>query len=320
MADESSVIEHGRQRRRILVGRLLMVGLILGALVIFFMEDLITIFDEEYSIVVVFPGAAGMTEGSPVWLSGREVGTVASVGFMPSGGDSLARVVLNLTLPVDVKSQVREDSKVRLTSVGFVSEKVVDIVPGTAAFPELEPGDTLRQEPLLTPKDLTRRAGIVSQRLDTVMTELRSHVPDIRARLLQTQHAFAGLDGVMSEAQQLQSDMDANPGFALLRDPAFEASLRNTRAHAAELPELIARLRNSAGAASDVRVALARLQARADSLSVQLAAATNALYNPNGTLARMQQDSAIARAIGAARAQLDSLMADMRSNPLRYVY
>jgi phospholipid/cholesterol/gamma-HCH transport system substrate-binding protein len=320
MAAETSTIERQRQRRRLLVGRLLMAGLIATALLIFFMEDIVTMFDEEYAIVVVFPGAAGLTEGSPVWVSGREVGTVTSVGFMPSSSDSLARVVLHLLLPVDVQSQVRADSRIRLTSIGFVSEKVVDILPGTAGSPVLAPGDTLRQEPLLTPQDLTHRAGLVSQRLDTVMAELRIHVPGIRARLLQTQRAFAGLDGVMAEAGRLQADMDASPGLAVLRDPAFETSLRNARAHAAELPVLIRRLRENAGAASEMRTALARLQLRADSLGMQLAAASLALENPNGTLARMQQDTALTRALNAARAQLDSLMADMRSNPLRYVF
>lgn len=320
MAAETSVIEKQRQRRRILVGRLLMFGLIAGALVIFFAEDLLTMFDEEYAIVVVFPGAAGVTEGSPVWVSGREVGAVTSVGFMPSGGDSLARVVLHLMLPVDVQTQVRADSRIRLTSVGFVSEKVVDIVPGTADAPVVAPGDTLRQEPLLTPQELTRRAGLVTQRLDTVMAEMRLHVPAIRARLLQTQQAFAGLDGVMVAAARLQADMDASPGLAVLRDPAFGASLRNVRTHAAELPVLIGRLRENAGAASEMRTALARLQARADSLGMQMAAASMALENPNGTLARMQQDTALTHALNAARAQLDSLMIDMRSNPLRYVF
>jgi hypothetical protein len=124
----------------------------------------------------------------------------------------------------------------------------------------------------------------------------------------------------MAETGRLQADMDASPGLAVLRDPAFETSLRNAQAHAAELPVLIRRLRENAGAASEMRTALARLQLRADSLGMQLAAASLALENPNGTLARMQQDTALTRALNAARAQLDSLMADMRSNPLRYVF
>jgi hypothetical protein len=124
----------------------------------------------------------------------------------------------------------------------------------------------------------------------------------------------------MLEARQLQSDLEANPGMALLRDPSFAASLERTRGHAAELPLMLGRLRDSTGPAVQVQAAIARLQLRADSLSTQLAAATAALDNPNGTLSRMQQDTAIMRAVNAARAELDSLMADMRRNPLRYVF
>jgi hypothetical protein len=124
----------------------------------------------------------------------------------------------------------------------------------------------------------------------------------------------------MVEAQPPQIPVAARPASALLRDPAFDAALRRTREHAEELPRLIERARGSAGGAADVGAALARLQARADTLADRLAEAGAALDNPNGTLARMQQDSALVRAIHAARAELDSLVADARRNPLRYVF
>lgn len=327
MAGEDSTLDESRQRReesrlrhRSLLGGLIIIVLVASALLIFFMENLLNAFDRNYEIHIVLPAATGLTPDSPVWVSGREIGVVSSIGFLPASGDSLARIVLALELPVSVRSQVRADSEVRLTSVGVMSERVVDILPGTAAARALEPGDTLRQTPKLTPAELTARAAAVRKDLSAVTAELRAQTPAVRARMLQMQRAFAGMDAAMAEARRLQLDLDANPGLALLQDPAFAESLRRTQSHAAQLPALIAQLSDRAGPAGEVRTALARLQARADSLSGQLAAATSALENPNSTLARMQQDTAITRAINAARVALDSLMADMRANPLRYVF
>jgi phospholipid/cholesterol/gamma-HCH transport system substrate-binding protein len=309
-----------RHTRRLVLGSLIIFLLFAGSLLIFFMDDLLAAFDRTYPLYVVMPGATGLVAESPVWVSGREVGRVTSIGLLPAGNDTLARILISVELPVSVQSQVRTDSEVRLTSIGPISERVVDISAGSAAAAVIASGDTLLQATQVTGLQLTDRALIVKANLDTALAALQTHAPAIRARLQQTERAFAGLEAVMGEAGRLQIDLDANPGMALLRDPSFAASLEATRAHAAELPLLIGRLRDSTGPAAEVRTALARLQLRADSVQVQLAAAAAALDNPNGTLARIRQDTALLRALNDARAQLDSLIADMRSNPLRYVY
>jgi phospholipid/cholesterol/gamma-HCH transport system substrate-binding protein len=320
MAGEDSTAARSRQRRRVLAGTLLLVALIAGSLLTFFLDVLLERFERTYTIHAVLPGATGLAAESAVWLSGREVGRVSSVGLMPSGADSLARVIVDLRMPLNVQSHVRRDSEVRVTSIGPMSDKVLDISAGTAGSAVLSPGDTLRSAPQTTAMQLAQRSAAIKVSLDTVVAELMSFGPAIRARLEQTERSFAGLDAVMVEADRLQADIAANPGLALLQDPSFAAALDGTRRHAAELPVMIRRLGDSAGPAGEVRAAIARLQLRADSLNTQLTAAVTALDNPNGTLSRMQQDTAITRAINDARAELDSLMADMRRNPLRYVF
>lgn len=303
-----------------LFGSLILAALFAGAVLVFFLDDILGSLDREYVIHVVLPGATGLAPESPVWISGREVGRVTSVGLLPSGGDTLARVVLGVELPVSVRQHVRRDSEVRLTSIGPISERAVDIMPGSPTAPVLSADDTLRQTPIPTAEQLAGRAAIVRVELAAALADLQAQTPAIRARLQQTERAFAGLESVMNEARELQMDLDANPGYALLQSPSFAAAMEGTRAHAAELPVMIGRLRDSTGPAAEVRAALTRLQTRADSLRIQLVAAEAALNNPNGTLSRMQQDTAITRALNAARAELDSLIADMRSNPLRYVF
>ncbi|HEX2168382.1 MAG TPA: MlaD family protein [Longimicrobiales bacterium] len=312
--------EQTRQTRRILFGTLIMLGLFGGAILIFFMDDLLGAFEREYVIHVILPGATGLAPESPVWVSGRHVGRITAVGLLPAGGDTLARVVIDVELPVDVQRHVRTDSEVRLTSIGPISERVIDISTGSAAAPVLPPGDTLWQTPQVTPFQLTARAAVVRADLTAVLADLREQAPAIRARLEQTERAFTRMQAMMTEARQLQVDLNANPGFRLLQSPSFAAAMEGTRSHAEELPAMIERLRATSGPPAEVRAALARLQLRADSLRSDLAAASALLNNPNGTLSRMQQDTAITRALNAARAELDSLIVDMRSNPLRYVF
>ena len=258
--------------------------------------------------------------GSPVWIAGHEVGTVEKLSLLPIGGDTTARVALTIQLPRSLRAHVRTDSRIRLTSVGVISTRVVDIVPGSAGAPMLEPGDTLRMTNTITPQALTQRAAIVQAGLDSALAELRTITPMMRLRLDQLQRAFASLDPAMQEAASLRTGLESGAGIASLRDPAFAAALERARASAAQLPDVFAQMRVRAGEVREIQAAVARLTLRADSIRTQLTAAADLLGSGNGSLSRFQQDSALIRAITRARADLDSLIAEARRNPLRFVF
>jgi phospholipid/cholesterol/gamma-HCH transport system substrate-binding protein len=320
MAAEDNAEEQARQRRRTVGGILIILGLFGGALIVFFLDDLLGVFERRYTLVALVPDAPGIMSGTPVWVSGKLAGSVTSVAILPSSVDTLGRVAVTMQLPRNVQPQVRTDSRVRVTSATLIGEAVIDIVAGTAAAPALAEGDTLRSDPRLSAAQITARAGLVRSELDTVLAAVRELTPLINRRMTDTQRAFAGLDVAMSEAQQLRADLQANPGYALLRDPAFQRSLEGTRRLAVELPAVIGQARARAGNAGEVAAALGRMQARADSLAAQLTATAALLEEQQGTLGRMQHDTALVRAVNAARASLDSLIAEVRGNPLRFVF
>jgi hypothetical protein len=319
MAGEDSVAGDTRQRRRVLMGALLIAALLGSAMLIFFLDSLAARLQKRYTIVAVMGDAPGLTDGAKVWLGGKEVGTVTKVALLPNSSDSTARVAADLQLPLRLRPQVRADSRIRLTSERLIGAAVVDIEPGSAALPALAHMDTIRQRQLPTPEQLTARATVVRAELDTVLAQLRTLTPPMRARLAATQRAFVSLDAAMAETRRIRADIAASPAVALFADPAFAASLERTREHAGALPAMIARLRDHAGGAGDVSAALQRLQLRADSLAAQLDQAA-ALMAPNSSAARFSQDSAVQRALNGARAELDSLLVEVRRNPLRFVF
>jgi ABC-type transporter Mla subunit MlaD len=320
MEGEDSVDTNGRQRRRGLIGGLIIAGLVGAATLIFFLDDIVAAFDRTYTVVALVPDAPGLAVGSPVWVGGREVGTVKALGFMPAGTDTLDRIWVNLKLPRDVQAQVRQDSRVRLTSTALIGERVVDIEPGSVSTPALAAGDTLRMKYGLSAEQVTRQAASIRAQLDTLLAEATTLEPAARARMAQAARAAAAMDAAMDEARRLQADLRANDGLVLLDDPAFAASLERVREHAAGLPAAVTRLRGQAEGTADVIVALARLEARADTLRASLEAAARLLDASGGFAGRITRDSALIRAIDAARASLDSLVAEARRNPLRFVF
>lgn len=309
-----------RQRRRTLHGALLLAGLVGVAALIFFLDDLVSAFDRTYTIVAVVPDAPGLAPGSPVWVGGKAVGEVTMLGFLPAGTDTLDRVWVTLKLPRHIQPQVRADSRVRLTATGLIGERVVDILPGTIAAPALTAGDTLRLRQRLTPEQVTRQAAAMRAQLDTLLGRVRELEPAARARMEEAGRAANAMTAAVAEARRLGRDLRANPGPALLDDPAFAASLRNVRRHTTELPTAFARLRDQAAGLDDVQAALDRLQARADTLNATLDHAVALLDRGDGIAGRLQQDSALIHATHAAGAALDSLLAEVRRNPLRFVF
>jgi phospholipid/cholesterol/gamma-HCH transport system substrate-binding protein len=315
------MVNESRQRRRAAKGVLLIAGLVAIAMLIFFLEDLLRAFEKNYTIMALVPDAPGIAPGTPVWVGGRRAGEVLRVAILPTTVDTLGRVAVTLELPTRVREQVRRDSRVRLTSVNFMSEAVVDIIPGTAAAPVLPEGDTLRLEFGLSAEELTERAARVRADLDTVLGTLGRLTPVAEARMADTRRIAAGLDGALVEVERLRVELASNPGLNRLREPEFQAALARARDNLAGLPAFIAGARERSGAGTaEVQAAMARLQLRTDTLSAQLAALTALMDESGGFLGRVQRDTALVRAMGAAQASLDSLMIEVRRNPLRFVF
>ena len=293
--------------------------LVACGVLVFFLDDFLAGLTRRYEIIAVVPEAPGLILGSPVWIAGKEVGTVERLSLLPLGGDTTARVALTIELPRSVREYVRTDSRVRLTSARLVGSRVIDIVPGSATARILEAGDTLRLVRQITAAALTEKAGAVQDGLDSAVAQLRPLMPAARERLDQMRFAFATLDPAMQEAVALRNSLESGAGIATLRDPAFAAALQRAQATAAQLPDVFAQMSTRAGEVKEIRAAVARLQLRADSLRTQLAAASSLLGAGNGSLTRFQQDSALIRAIAKARMDLDSLIAEAKRNPLRFI-
>jgi ABC-type transporter Mla subunit MlaD len=315
------MVKDARQRKRAWYGGAIIVLLAGLAFFIFFLDAIRAQFERRYAIVVVMPRAPpGLGDGSPVWISGKKVGTVTTIGFLPRGPDTLANVVVTLDLPRAARPQVRADSRVRLTSARIIGEPALDLVPGTRGARVLDAGDTLRIERRLSLGELSRDADAVRAQLDTTRLALQRLAPRLRVRGRQTRRALDALEASMAEARTLGRSINESPTLALLTDPAFAGSLAHSRRHAAELARLLAVWRARTDSRGELRSAVERLQLHADSLRAQLDATAALLQSGNGTLARAQRDSALIHAVDAARAALDSLLADAKRNPLRFIF
>ena len=100
----------GNRRIAIVVGAFVLAGLAALALTILSLSSQQGVFRDRYRLVAYFENVQGLLANAPVWLAGRQVGRVESVGFSPPGsGRPALRVILQIDLDVRREDECRAD-------------------------------------------------------------------------------------------------------------------------------------------------------------------------------------------------------------------
>lgn len=98
-------------------------------------------FQKKITVKALFDDVGGLQTGNNVWFSGVKIGTVKKMTFH---GDSQVEVIMNL----DQKNQqyIRKNAKAKISSEGFIGNKLVVIYGGSMQAPAIEENDVLGVE------------------------------------------------------------------------------------------------------------------------------------------------------------------------------
>lgn len=310
-----------RQGRRALYGALIMLVLLAIALSIFFLDSVRRWLRPSYDLTAVFATAPGLREGDDVWVAGVVAGKITRIELVPPR-DSNARVAAALHLERRIQSQVRRDSEARLTTVHILGAKVLEILPGSPRARVLQEGDTVYVRPPLLQAEVADRARVLLARMDTLRASVDVLSGPARVRMAQ----YARLAAQASAAQaELASLTDTWSGGAMAEllgttgaDGAFGRLGHATGAIAAQLgtaQDRFGRFSRQLGPSQQrLGTDVAELQRRLRHLQSLIE------QGGGGTLPRFRSDSALIRAIHGVQIQLDSLVAESKKNPARFVF
>jgi phospholipid/cholesterol/gamma-HCH transport system substrate-binding protein len=136
-------------KRAIIVGLFVFLGLLFLLGGILMVGNLHDTFKNKMEVVSYFEDVNGLKVGNNVWFSGVKIGTVSKMNFQ---GRSQVKVNLN----IETKSQpfIRKDAFVKISSDGFIGNKILIIYGGTEAKGQIEEGDTLSVEPTFSTEDM----------------------------------------------------------------------------------------------------------------------------------------------------------------------
>lgn len=134
-------------------------GLVLAGLVVFFIGQETQLFEDQVTYRAFFPNVQGLTDKSPVWIGGLEVGRVVGIAFTEDSPERGIQVSIRVTKKYS--DRVRQDSVARLSSLGMLGEKAVDISLGTMKAQPIPPEGELRTDTSGDLNTLMQAAGDV---------------------------------------------------------------------------------------------------------------------------------------------------------------
>jgi phospholipid/cholesterol/gamma-HCH transport system substrate-binding protein len=253
-----------------------------------------------YPLYVKFPWGAGLKQGQPVLLVGVNVGYVDEVELHQDG-------ILVTTLRIVKSYQVPLTSKAAVVPNGIFGDQAIAITPSRPDPRSFKPGDTIPIGPS-TPgiAEITNKADSVMASMNAITTALQTEmvasggIHDLRNTIAATNRLVNDFASIAAEqSRQLSATMTSLRRATGAIDPAkVDSTVNNLRTSSANLAEISGQLKETSGK-------LDLLLAKVDS-------------GP-GSVAKLINDPGAYNDVRAVLQRMDSLLADIKKNPKRYI-
>jgi phospholipid/cholesterol/gamma-HCH transport system substrate-binding protein len=138
-------------RRAIIVGIFLALGLIVFILGVFTLGGQSKSFSKNIHINAVFDDVAGLKTGNNVWFSGVKVGTISTIRFT---GPS--QVAVKMTVDESSRQYIHDNAQVHIGSDGLIGNKIIVIDGGSPQAPIIREGDILQSAKIVSTDDIIK--------------------------------------------------------------------------------------------------------------------------------------------------------------------
>ena len=287
-----------RRRDEVLVGILMTVALVLVILGTLWLAR--GGLSSGYPLYARFPWGAGLKQGQPVLLAGVNVGYVDDVQLRRDGW-------LDVTMRVTKKYQVPLGSKATVVPIGIFGDQAIALTPEGITVESYAEGDTI---PIGVPApgiaELLARMDTIGRNMSDVTQAIEFQLvqggglQDLRSTLAATNQLVLRLNAIAAEqARELTLATSALRRAATAVDSAtIDSTMKSIRQSGENLSMLTGELATASASFTSI-------MAKVDTGS--------------GSLGKLVNDSLLYRDVRMLVMRLDSLTADFKKNPRRYI-
>jgi len=173
-----------------------------------------SIFEKKISFVCHFQNVNGLVKGSPIWMSGVEVGNVTSIDFDVLDSPRQVKVVCRVTKKIHRYLNV--DTRAQLGTIGFLGDKYIEIIPGLkgaaliASMEEIQVEDVGSAPAMFKAgEEVAERAGALVGNLDTFLLRLNAGEGTL-GQLATNDTLYIQLTALLANLTKLSADLQKN--------------------------------------------------------------------------------------------------------------
>ena len=285
-----------RNKRGIMVGVFIIVGLVFLLAGILTIGNLHETFVRKIKVTVLFDDVNGLQPGNNIWFSGVKIGTVSKLKFI---GKSQVRVIMK----IDEKAvpYIRKDAKVKIGSDGLIGNKILVIYGGTELAQEVQEGDTLGIEKTFSTEDMmntfqenNKNFLVISNNLKAVSIKLANGEGSI-GKLLNDEALYKTILATTLSLQKASTDAQV-----------MTASLSSFTSKLNQKGTLANQLVTDTVIYNSVKRSVAQIQHIADSANVLVSNLKQASNNPKSPVGVLLHDEKAGADIKSAIIHLES--------------
>lgn len=294
------------------VGLLVLLAGALTLAVILTISGDISFFKDTLTIRTKLPQVDGLRPGTEVRLAGVYIGQVSEVVLLPIAQDEKQRVqsvevvmkINNVINGVPAKERIRQDSVVKLGSIGLLGDKVIDITPGTKEKSAIEENALVigDQEASLT-QVVSSTSNILQDvdRLAELLKQIAENINQGKGNIglfVKDEKLYNNANATILESQRLVERIRDGGGTVgkLLNDPSLYDQIQTTTKKAETLIADISAGKGTIGKIAtddEVYVRTTKILERLDTIAAKLETTADKIDQGQGTVGQLLNNDSL---------------------------
>jgi len=267
-------------KRAVIVGLFVFIGLIFFLAGILIVGNLRETFNRKMELVSLFDDISGLQPGNNIWFSGVKIGTVSSLNF-----HGKSQVEVNMNVAISAQKYIRKDAKVKISNDGLIGNKILVIYGGTEAFAQAEEGDTLEVEKTFTSEDMINTAQENNKNLLAITNDVKAITKKLAAgegsvgKLLDDSLMYTNINATIVSLQKASAK--AQQMLGSLADFSSNLNKKGTLANELTTDTVVFK---------SVRASVLQLQQMTDTATALIADIKQISSNPNSSIGVLLHD------------------------------
>jgi phospholipid/cholesterol/gamma-HCH transport system substrate-binding protein len=153
------------------VGLVITLALLTLFMTVFFAGNIQDIFSPKVQIKAQIKDVRGLRVGSPVWISGIEIGSVKSIELNPEYG-----ILVTMSINKDALKFVKKDSKATVMTMGLLGDKYIELSTGSTHVEPIKPGDMIKGITQLEIQDIVNASSVSLEKITDFVDKLGNFI------------------------------------------------------------------------------------------------------------------------------------------------